>query len=184
VGEFLTLTRDPVLVRPDKVYATLGLLNRGRGVFAREPVAGSETKYITYYRVKANQLIYSKLFGWEGSVAIVPEQYRDYCVSAEFPTFDIDASIALPAYVAHLIRWSGFTAQLSSATTGMGQRRQRVNIADFEAIEVPLPNVSKQLEVVAQLDRLTRTAGLIQRRATLARALLPAARNEVFSSLR
>ena len=184
MGDILRLAREPISIQRDETYETLGILNRARGVFARGSTAGSDTKYSQYFRIKANQLIYSKLFGWEGSVAIVPEKYHDYYVSAEFPSFDILESVALPQYVAHLIKWSGFTAQLNSTATGMGQRRQRTNISDFMAIEVPLPAISQQCRAVRHLDKISRVSKLVQRRAALAQALVPAARNAVFNSLR
>lgn len=81
-----------------------------------------------------------------------------------------------------LERWRGLAEQLAAATSGMGQRRQRVQIDQFEALEVPLPDIPTQRRIGAEL-RLAEVEELAARRATLSAALLPAARNEAFATL-
>ena len=93
IGDTATLARHPVSVRADAAYPNLGMLNRARGVFAKPPMQGSETKYSTLYMVRAGQLIYSRLFGWEGSLGIVPEWADGWFVSSEFPTYDVKTEV-------------------------------------------------------------------------------------------
>ena len=99
------------------------------------------------YRASAGQLIYSKLFGWEGSVAVVPDDMDGSFVSSEFPTFDVDLEKIDIAYLGQVIRSTAFMAQLSESTTGMGQRRQRVNVEDFLRVQFPLPSIEVQRRV-------------------------------------
>jgi type I restriction enzyme S subunit len=183
IGDIATLARHPVSVRADAAYPNLGIFNRARGVFAKPPMRGSETKYSTLYLVRAGQLIYSKLFGWEGSLGIVPEWADGWFVSSEFPTYDVKAEVVDLDYFRQVLRWRGLSEQLAAATSGMGQRRQRVQIEQFEALEVPLPDLSAQHKIGADLLRLAEVEGLSARRATLSAALLPAARNEAFARL-
>ena len=183
IGDIATLARDPVSVTADAAYPNLGILNRARGVFAKPPMRGSETKYSTLYLVRAGQLIYSKLFGWEGSLAIVPEWADGWFVSSEFPTYDVIPEVVDLDYFRQVLRWRGLSEQLAAATSGMGQRRQRVQIDQFEALEVPLPDLPTQHKIGADLLRLAEVEGLSARRATLSAALLPAARNEAFARL-
>lgn len=183
MGDIATLTRHPVRVGEDTVYPNLGILNRARGVFAKPPMRGSETKYSTLYVVRAGQLIYSKLFGWEGSLAIVPEWADQWFVSSEFPTYDVRTDAVDADYFGQVLRWRGLSEQLAAATSGMGQRRQRVQIDQFEALEVPLPDLPTQRRIGAELLRIAEVEGLAARRATLSAALLPAARNHAFASV-
>ena len=183
IGDIATLAREPVSVEADETYPNLGLLNRARGVFRKPPMHGSETKYSTLYVVRAGQLIYSKLFGWEGSVGIVPAWADGWFVSSEFPTYDVRSDIADLDYFGQVLRWRGLSEQLAAATSGMGQRRQRVQIDQFEALEVPFPSLPTQRRIGANLLRLAKVEDLAARRATLAAALLPAARNEAFAAL-
>ncbi len=184
LGDVVQLARESVDVVPDRSYKTLGLKNRGRGLFERAEFTGGETKYPRLFAVRSGQLVYSKLFGWEGSVAIVPDRFDGRFVSPEFPTFDVDAEHILPDYLEHLAQHQAFTSQLASSTTGMGQRRQRVNIDDFLNIDVPVPSVLEQQSIVRQLDQVRHLDLLMRNRARLADALLPAARNEIFNAMR
>ncbi len=183
IGDIATIARHPVSVRADTAYPNLGILNRARGVFAKPPMQGSETKYSTLYLVRAGQLIYSKLFGWEGSLGIVPKWADGWYVSSEFPTYDVRTNVVDLDYFGQVLRWRGLSEQLAAATSGMGQRRQRVQINQFEALEVPLPDLPTQRRIGADLLRLAEVEGLAARRATLSAALLPAARNEAFAGL-
>jgi type I restriction enzyme S subunit len=183
IGDMATLARHPVSVRADAAYPNLGILNRARGVFAKPPMRGSETKYSTLYRVRTGQLIYSKLFGWEGSLAMVPEWADEWFVSSEFPTYDVRTDVVDLDYFGQVLRWRGLSEQLAAATSGMGQRRQRVQIDQFEALEIPLPDLPTQRRIGADLLRLAEVESLVASRATLSAALLPAARNQAFASL-
>ncbi|WP_446224194.1 restriction endonuclease subunit S [Nocardia sp. IBHARD005] len=179
LSEVLVATSDFVNVEPDEKYCTAGIFNRGRGLFHRPIISGSETKYPRYNRLHTGQFIYSKLFGWEGSLAVVPSEFEGIHVSHEFPTFDIDESVADIDYVTHLARWSGLHDALKDKGTGMGSRRQRVNVDRLLATPVPLPDLPEQRRIARQLTLIRRAteAGAAQAAqvATLRTALLDAA---------
>lgn len=183
IGSFASQAADAVPVIPSDAYRTLGLMNRGRGCFARPIFTGADTKYRTLFRVAKGQLIFSKLFAWEGSVTVVPESFDGMLVSSEFPTYDLDLDRASPRYVAHLTKWHGIVDELASATTGMGQRRQRVMPDQFEGVRVPLPNLDTQERIADVLDLVTTVEKKMSHRATVANALLPAARNAAFNQI-
>lgn len=184
VGDVTVQAQHAVPVDPDEVYRTLGIKNRGRGVFPRPGVRGDETKYKTYFRVRSGQLVFSKLFAWEGSVAIVPERFDGYHVSPEFPTFDVDPTRVVPEYLHQVIRSDQFFTALAGATTGMGQRRQRVNPTQFSQLLIPLPDRVEQERTARLLATAERAGELATRRIPVAAALLPAARNDIFNAMR
>src|SRR5690349_14283672 len=99
LAEVLSAHADPVQIAPDSEYKTAGILSYGRGLFERPTIFGRETQYTTYYRLHKDQFVYSKLFAWEGALAVVPSDFDGLFVSQEFPTFDIDLSIILPQYL-------------------------------------------------------------------------------------
>lgn len=179
--DFARPETTPTRVDATKQYQNVGLLNRGRGLFKKPSVNGSETKYTQLFQITKNQLIYSKLFGWEGAVSVVPADYDGYFVSAEFPHFDLNSEIVRPAFMRHITHSRAFQNQLSTATTGMGQRRQRVNVAQFLSVEVDLPSIEQQDRLIPQLDRIDHVLALDVRRRRLAAALPAATRNDIFS---
>jgi len=183
IRDFLRQDTRATRVVAAEHYPNVGLLNRGRGIFEKAGLAGNETKYAHLYRISKNQLIYSKLFGWEGAVAVVSNEFDGYFVSAEFPHFDVDCDLVRPAYLRHLAKTSTFQRQLQAASTGMGQRRQRVNVDRFLAVEVPLPPTRTQDRIIDHLDRVERVEALSTERRRLAAALPKATRNDMFAKL-
>jgi restriction endonuclease S subunit len=77
-----------------------------------------------------------------------------------------------------------FASRLQAASTGVGARQKRVHPSSFTALDIPLPELDEQRGIAHRLDQLTDIAALTDRRTHLADALLPAARNEVFSAMR
>lgn len=154
LGRVVDRRVEPVDVNPAMHYRMIGLLNRGRGVFTRGNLEGSEIKYPRLYPLREQDLVFSRLFAWEGSVAISD---RQGWVSAEFPIYDISPKIDRD-YLSHIITWPSFVEQLANSTVGMGQRRQRVPASAFEAAAIPLPGIKEQRRVAARLDAVDRRA--------------------------
>ena len=183
LGDLVQPAREFAAVEPERNYPNFGVLNRGRGLFKKPAIRGSETSYKHLYPVRAGQLIYSKLFAWEGSVTMVHDSYHGHFVSSEFPHFDIDATAIDHRFLHHLVRADEFTMQLRALASGMGQRRQRVNVDRFLNIAVSVPDRQTQERASKRLHILDRTNEMRARRARLATALPQAARNAVFAKL-
>ncbi|MFH9820845.1 restriction endonuclease subunit S [Streptomyces sp. NPDC017230] len=179
LSSVLDESHDFVGVSPENTYRTAGILNRGRGLFLRPVILGKETKYPRYNQLKSQQFVYSKLFGWEGSLAVVPEDFAGVHVSHEFPTFDIDKDVADISYMTHLARWDGLHHRLKDQGSGMGSRRQRINVSRLLATEVPLPSLAEQRRVAERLTLAQRVAEASARQVadleTLRKVLLNAA---------
>lgn len=145
---------DDVPVEATETYRTAGIYSYGRGLFERPVISGSETSYRSYFRLREGQFVYSKLFAWEGAVAVVEPAFDGLFVSSEFPTFDIDPDIARTDYVAALCGWPEFHRAIAGGRSGLGVRRQRVNPDRLLSVEVPLPDLSEQARIVGRLTRL------------------------------
>ncbi|MFZ4398124.1 MAG: hypothetical protein ACOYOU_21125, partial [Kiritimatiellia bacterium] len=86
------LDLDKVPVDSSQTYPMVGVYSFGRGLFHREPVEGGQTSYKVFYRLKAEHVVMSQLFGWEGAVALSSEDFAGHYVSPQFPTFSCDFS--------------------------------------------------------------------------------------------
>ncbi|MEU1373449.1 hypothetical protein ABZ442_07275 [Streptomyces triculaminicus] len=148
----LTPTKDVVTVAEGTQYETAGLYSYARGLFRRPVIFGSETNYRQYNRLRSGQIVYSKLFGWEGAVAYVPDEFDGVHVSHEFPTFKIDEAKLNPRYARHFVTWPSFHAALSKEASGMGSRRQRVKPERFLNSHIPLPDLVEQCRIADTLD--------------------------------
>jgi type I restriction enzyme S subunit len=160
LGDFLSLSRDGHRIQPEDIYATAGILSYGRGLFTRPEVLGGDVSYSTYYRLREGQFVYSKLFAWEGALAIVGVDFDGLWVSQEFPTFDVNPERALPSFVGLLCRWPELWQRVRAGESGMGGRRKRVHPDRLMEVTVPLPPLSDQarmVDLVEAVDRLVDT---------------------------
>lgn len=155
---------DEVPVEATETYRTAGIYSFGRGLFERPLISGSETSYRSYFRLHEGQFVYSKLFAWEGAVAVVEPSFDGLLVSPEFPTFDIDPDVALSEYIAALCRWPEFHRAIAGGRSGLGVRRQRVNPERLLSVDVPLPDLAEQARIVRRLRTLLGEVEVIEQR--------------------
>ncbi|WP_406377843.1 restriction endonuclease subunit S [[Kitasatospora] papulosa] len=154
LDEVIALDIEAVPVTATASYGIVGVLNRGRGLLFREPIAGDGTSYKTLNRIRPNQIVYSRLKAFEGAITVAPNDLGEAYASQEFPTFTCGERM-LPEYFRLLTTTTRLWKQLQALSTGMGGRRERVKPADFLTIAVALPSLSDQcriVDVVAAVD--------------------------------
>ncbi|MCQ9184708.1 restriction endonuclease subunit S [Streptomyces sp. IBSBF 2953] len=147
LDEVVALDVDAVPITATASYNIVGVLNRGRGLLLRDPIAGDETSYKTLNRIRPNQIVYSRLKAFEGAITVAPNDLGEVYASQEFPTFTCGERM-LPEYFRLLTTTKRLWEQLQALSTGMGGRRERVKPADFLTIEVALPSLPEQCRIV------------------------------------
>ncbi|MGA5304557.1 restriction endonuclease subunit S [Nucisporomicrobium flavum] len=141
-------------MEPTQTYPTVGVLNRGRGLLYRDPVAGRATAYKTLNRIGPGVLVYSRLKAFEGAITVTPNNLTESFASQEFPTFTFKPE-ASPDFFRILTTTQKMWSALQSVSKGMGGRRERVKPADFLniAMEIPpLPEQERIVQVVSVVD--------------------------------
>lgn len=154
LARFLTPNVESVDVDPEQTYPTVGVLNRGRGLLYRDPVAGSATSYKKLNRIGSGVLVYSRLKAFEGAITVTPDDLPESFASQEFPTFAF-ALGADPDFFRILTTTQRMWDALQGASKGMGGRRERVKPADFLNIVMdipPLPVQERIVEVIGSVD--------------------------------
>jgi len=154
LGEVLHLDLDRVPVDPSASYPMVGVLSFGRGLFTREPVENGNTSYRWFYRLKAEHVVMSQLFGWEGALALSSPQFAGRFLSPQFPTFLCDTTRLERRFLGWLMRRPAFWEDLGLRASGMGDRRRTLNPESLFACEIPLPPLEKQRRIVAQIEVL------------------------------
>lgn len=177
LGEVLTLTRDEVSVELDQTYRTAGIYSFGRGLLVRPPIAGTDTKYATLFRLHDGQFVLSRLKAWEGAVAVVPPEFDGFVVSQEYPTFNINRDRAEPAYLGWLCRWDRFWEALLTRSKGVGARRDRVHPDRLLAVEIPLPSLEEQRRLGVLAQTVQTRGQRAEEFSAIGRALVPAVAN-------
>ncbi|WFE38070.1 hypothetical protein [Micromonospora sp. WMMD998] len=154
LSRFLTANVEIVDVEPDRLYPIVGILNRGRGLLYRDPVAGSSTAYKKLNRIGPGVLVYSRLKAFEGAITVTPSDLPESFASQEFPTFTFVCD-ADPDFFRILTTTQNMWDALQGVSKGMGGRRERVKPADFLNIVMdlpPLPVQERIVEIISVVD--------------------------------
>ena len=75
------LMRRPIGRNDATTYTPVGLFNRGRGMFLKEPTAGRDLGDSDFYWIQKGDLVISGQFAWEGAIAVAGEN-DEGCVAA------------------------------------------------------------------------------------------------------
>ena len=148
LGDVLSLALDEVQVDPNADYPNVGILSFGRGLFEKAPIDGSLTSATKLFRIHTGQLVYSRLFAFEGAYAVVDEAFDGRFVSNEFPTFNVVSPLVRQEFLAAYFRSPRVWQDLAGRSKGLGVRRQRIQVEAILEYEVWLPPMDVQMQVV------------------------------------
>lgn len=182
LASVLTPATEPVDVEPDRSYPNLGIRSFGNGVFRKPDIDGGATSARSLHRVRAGQVIYSRLFAFEGAYGLVTPEFDGHFVSNEFPTFDVDADSVDAQWLVTYLRSPDRWRELAATSKGLGVRRRRVPVEAVLGYAVWLPPLLQQRAMVGLLDRLQLTSDARSAAQKRVEALLPSAVNLAFPS--
>jgi len=132
----------------------VGVLSFGKGLFKRPSIVAGATSYKHFLRLKADHVVMSQLFGWEGALALSSDEFAGSYVSPQFPTFLCDQDRLNRFFLGWVMRQPSFWEELGSRTRGMGDRRRTLNPDALFESKTPLPPLAEQQALVARLDAL------------------------------
>lgn len=182
LGDVLDLFELVTPISATRSYPQVGVRGFGGGLFSKAAVSGTETTYRTFNRLYAGAVVLSQVKGWEGAIAVCPNDLDGWFVSPEYRTFRCKPGLACSEYFAGLVKTEWFRARLQQVTRGVGARRERTRPDQFLDLQLPMPELDYQHKVVEILHRLSaldvRHSAIREANA----ALLPAALERVFAS--
>ena len=178
---------DEIAVEPEKEYPQVGIRSFGSGLFAKGAVSGMKTTYSVFHRLYSGAVVLSQVKGWEGAIAVCPAKLDRWFVSPEYRTFRCLPDELLPEYFAHLCVTNWFWSRLAGVSRGAGARRDRVRPELFLQLEIPMPTVDEQRQLLRVFERLdsirAHAAQITADLDALERSMLAAAfRGELVSS--
>lgn len=154
VGDVLKLYEDRVQVQPDQEYPQIGVKGFGQGLFSRESITAHQTTYKTFNRLYKGAVVLSQVKGWEGAIAVCPDEFAGRFASPEYRTFRAKPDAVLPNYLAAIIPTPWFWQRLSNLTRGVGARRERVRPESFLEMQLTMPTLEDQQRAILIFKRL------------------------------
>jgi type I restriction enzyme S subunit len=105
-----------------------------------------------FYWLKAEHVVMSQLFGWEGALALSEKKCAGKFLSPQFPTFLCDTEKLDRGFLGWLMNRPTFWEDLGSRASGMGDRRRTLTPGALFKCEIPLPSLAEQRRVVARIE--------------------------------
>lgn len=110
------------------------------------------------FLVQPERFIFSKINARQGCIFHADAQQKPFVVSSEYPVLRLDAELALGDYVDLALRVGPAREQLQGGAVGMA--KPRTSAEDFLRIQIPLPPLWVQREIVARHQKVEADARL------------------------
>lgn len=150
IADLRRATVDPAAWGSDEVfYIALEHIVSGTGELVNVECVPAATLKSQKNRFYANDVLYGKLRPYLAKAALAP---RDGVCSTELLVLSIDEEKADPSYVAHVLRSRVFTEEASMLM--VGANHPRLHPKDLLGIEIPLPSLEQQGELMSDLAEL------------------------------
>ena len=136
----------PVTIIDGDEYVSLGLYNRGRGLFHKPVTLGKDMGDSSFYYVEEGDLILSGQFAWEGAVTMATEKETGCVVSHRYPVIR-GRSIATEYFLAlFMTNFGDFLLNESSRGAAGRNRPLNINLLLNEKIRIPSPEVQSEIK--------------------------------------
>ncbi|MFN2507195.1 MAG: restriction endonuclease subunit S [Chthoniobacterales bacterium] len=140
---------SPEKVDAAREYKLAGVKWYAEGVFHRETVKGTDTSATHLTPLVPGALIYNRLFAWKSSFAVVQPEHVGMYVSGEFPQFEIDSTAALADFIYLFATLPKTIEAVNARSVGSAAvSRNRFKEEEFLSLEIPLPPLATQQEIV------------------------------------
>lgn len=126
-------------------YQIIAKINFGGELFLREK-SEIETYKGGLFLVPSNSIIYSKINVRHGCIYFNDENSMPFGVSSEYPVFTFDPTRVNGYFLQKLLRTDAFKKLLNTKSTGIS--KARVKQDEFLDIQIPLPTLQEQQEIV------------------------------------
>lgn len=111
----------------------------------------------------AGDVVYSKIDVRNGAIGVIPPEMTVVAVSSEYPVYVVNEQIALSSYIKLVFRSRHFRRAINSLISGTSGRK-RVQPDQIQALEIPLPPLSVQREIVDRWKTTQKRTTAIQKR--------------------
>jgi len=149
--------------RGDQIYTRIGLYNRGRGIFHKPAVPGTDLGDSEFFSVCPGDCVISGQFAWEGAVALARAKESGCIASHRYPIFRGYDGIASSAFLFSFFRSSYGAMLLDHHSRGAAGRNRPLNAQRLLKEEVPVPSRSTQERIGCLLEQEYAVAQSVER---------------------
>ncbi len=151
--------------RGDHEYTRIGLYNRGRGIFHKPTVSGTDLGDSEFFTVLDGDFVISGQFAWEGAVALARAKDSGCIASHRYPVLRGCDGVASSALLFAFFRSSYGAMLLDQHSRGAAGRNRPLNSARLLKEDVPIPPPDAQERIAETLEQECAVARSVDRTA-------------------
>jgi type I restriction enzyme, S subunit len=137
----------PVIQKKSELYTPIGLFNRGRGLFHKNPREMDEMGESDFFWIEEGDLVISGQFAWEGAVALAGKEDTGCVVSHRYPVLRGKPGTALTEYLLALLSTKHGDFLLNENSRGAAGRNRPLNITSLLKEKIPVPDLRTQAKI-------------------------------------
>lgn len=175
-----SLESDYIEINPDDYYKKAGMYNRGRGIFLRDPIKGTEMGDSKFQRIHSDRLMISGQFAWEDAVFVTSPKDEEGVASHRYYLLkSINHDVPVEFLYGYFLSQRGFS-DLKQCSHGSAGRNRPLNINELLRIEVPIVH---DHEAVSKLCNLVQAYMAMRPIVLHEEAILGELRNRIISDV-
>ena len=158
LGELLHRVMEPVIIEDSLIYTRLTIKTEGAGAEVRkkrglpEQIAGKDIGRKNQFVVREGQMVVSSIDARNGAVGIVPAEADGCVVTDNFWVFKVEESLVIPRFLQQIVARPSVREKILEKSHGT-TNRQYITLDDFLKVNVPIPDMKIQREVLAKLKK-------------------------------
>ena len=173
------LVQRPIKRASDETYTPIGLYNRGRGMFRKEPRCGNDLGDSNFFWIEEGDLVISGQFAWEGAIALASDIEHGCVASHRYPILRGKPGILDSGFLLGFFQTDWGQLLLDHSSRGAAGRNRPLNARALMKEKISLPPIEAQLRVAGMLQ----LESYVQQRARLSEQLLSEYRTRLIADV-
>ena len=146
------LVQRPIKRASDDTYTPIGLYNRGRGMFRKEPRCGNDLGDSNFFWIEKGDLVISGQFAWEGAIAMASDVEHGCVASHRYPILRGKPGILDSGFLLGFFQTDWGQLLLDHNSRGAAGRNRPLNARALMKERISLPPIEAQLRIAGMLQ--------------------------------
>ena len=146
------LVQRPIERASDETYTPIGLYNRGRGMFRKEPRCGNDLGDSNFFWIEEGDLVISGQFAWEGAIALASDVEHGCVASHRYPILRGKPGILDSGFLMEFFQTGWGQLLLDHNSRGAAGRNRPLNARSLMKEQISLPPIETQLRIAGMLQ--------------------------------
>ena len=146
------LVQRPIKRASDETYTPIGLYNRGRGMFRKEPRCGNDLGDSNFFWIEEGDLVISGQFAWEGAIAMASDVEHGCVASHRYPILRGKPGILDSGFLLGFFQTDWGQLLLDHNSRGAAGRNRPLNARALMKERISLPPIEAQLRIAGMLQ--------------------------------